>query len=64
VNPQLDDAHYRLGMAYERTGEPAKAKQELKLYDEIRKQQADAIESQRRKVKQFLVVVSGQQANP
>jgi tetratricopeptide (TPR) repeat protein len=64
VNPQLDDAHYRLGMAYERTGEPAKAKQELKLYDEIRKQQADAIESQRRKVKQFLVVVPGQQANP
>jgi hypothetical protein len=51
-------------MAYERTGEPAKAKQELKLYDEIRKQQADAIESQRRKVKQFLVVVPGQQANP
>jgi tetratricopeptide (TPR) repeat protein len=62
VNPQLSEAHYRLGVAYERTGESAKAKQEFQLHDEIEKQQAAAIEQQRREVKQFLVVLQGQPA--
>jgi tetratricopeptide (TPR) repeat protein len=60
VNPQLGEAHYRLGVAYDRIGEPAKAKQEFQLHDEIEKQQAAAIERQRREVKQFLVVLQGQ----
>jgi tetratricopeptide (TPR) repeat protein len=64
VNPQLDEAHYRLGVAYDRIGEPAKAKQEFQLHDEIKKLQAAAIEQQRRDVKQFLVVVPGQPAYP
>ena len=57
ANPQLSDAHYRLGVAYERTGEAAKAKQEFQLHDEIEKQQAAAVERQRREIKQFLVVL-------
>jgi tetratricopeptide (TPR) repeat protein len=64
VNPQLDEAHYRLGVAYDRIGEPAKARQEFQLHDEIKKLQAAAIEQQRRDVKQFLVVVPGQPAYP
>jgi tetratricopeptide (TPR) repeat protein len=60
VNPQLGEAHYRLGVAYDRIGEPVKAKQEFQLHDEIEKQQAAAIERQRREVKQFLVVLQGQ----
>jgi tetratricopeptide (TPR) repeat protein len=60
VNPQLGEAHYRLGVAYDRIGEPAKAKQEFQLHDEIEKQQAAAIERQRREVKQFSVVLPGQ----
>jgi tetratricopeptide (TPR) repeat protein len=64
ANPQLGEAHYRLGVAYDRRGEAAKAKQEFQLHDEIEKQQADAIESQRREVKQFLVVLQGQTAVP
>jgi tetratricopeptide (TPR) repeat protein len=60
VNPQLGEAHYRLGVAYDRIGEPAKAKQEFQLHDEIEKQQAAAIERQRREVKQFSVVLQGQ----
>jgi tetratricopeptide (TPR) repeat protein len=62
ANPQLDEAYYRLGVAYDRIGEPAKAKEEFRLHDEIQKQQAEIIERQRREVKQFLVVVSGQHA--
>jgi tetratricopeptide (TPR) repeat protein len=64
ANPLLGEAHYRLGVAYDRTGEPAKAKQEFQMHDEIEKQQAAAVEEQRREVKQFLVVLQGQPAHP
>ena len=60
VNPELADAHYRLGLAYDRVGELAKANQEFQLHDQIKKQQAAAVERQRREVKQFVVVLPGQ----
>ena len=58
ANPQLGEAHYRLGVAYDRSGDSAKAAAEFKKHDEIEKFQADAIEQQRREVKQFLVVLA------
>jgi tetratricopeptide (TPR) repeat protein len=64
ANPQLGEAHYRLGVAYDRIGESAQAKQEFKLHDEIEKRQADAIEEQRREIKQFQVVLDGQPPTP
>ena len=63
ANPNLGDAHYRLGVAYDRIGEHDKAKREFELHDEIKKQQAADIERQRREVKQFLVVLPGQSAS-
>jgi tetratricopeptide (TPR) repeat protein len=60
VDPQLGEAHYRLGVAYDRTGEPAKANTEFALHDEIERQQAAAVERQRREIKQFLIVLKGQ----
>jgi Flp pilus assembly protein TadD len=62
VNPQLAEAHYRLGVAYERLGKMDKAQQEFQLHDEIEKHEAAAVERDRREVKQF-VVVQGQPAN-
>jgi tetratricopeptide (TPR) repeat protein len=59
VNPQLGEAHYRLGIAYDRVGEKEKAQQQFQLHDQIEKEQAAAVEKQRREVKQFLVVVDG-----
>ena len=64
ADPQLGEAYYRLGVTYDRIGEADKAKQEFQLHDEIEKVQADAIERQRREVKQFLVVLQGQPASP
>jgi len=64
TNPQLGEAHYRLAVAYDRTGQHAKALQEFQRHDQIKKAEAEAIESQRREIKQFLVDVSGQQARP
>jgi tetratricopeptide (TPR) repeat protein len=63
-DPQLGEAHYRLGVAYDRMGLREKAAQEFKLHDEIEKQQAAAVERQRRDVKQFLVVLEGQPGYP
>jgi tetratricopeptide (TPR) repeat protein len=64
VDPQLGEAHYRLGVAYDRTGEPAKANKEFVLHDEIERQQAAAVERQRREIKQFLIVLKGQPNPP
>ena len=64
ANPQLGEAHYRLGVAYDRLGQSAKAKQEFQLHDEIEKQQAVAIDQQRREVKQFQVAPLGEPSGP
>jgi Flp pilus assembly protein TadD len=53
------EAHYRLGVAYDRLGEKDKAAEEFKIHDELEKQQATAVDRQRREVKQFLVLVGG-----
>jgi len=60
ANGQLGEAHYRLGVAYDRLGESEKAKQEFQIHTEIERQQAEAVERQRREVKQFQVVMQGQ----
>lgn len=58
VNPQMSDAHYRLGVAYDRTGQASKASQEFQLHDDLEKTQAAAVERQRREIQQFLFVQS------
>jgi tetratricopeptide (TPR) repeat protein len=60
--PQLGEAHYRLAVAYDRVGERAKAEEEFKLHDEIKSQQAEAVEKNRREVKQFLIVLPDEHA--
>jgi len=57
ADPELSDAHYRLGVAYERTGERDKAREQFQLHDEIASKQAAEIQRQREAVKQFLVVL-------
>ena len=56
ANPQLSEAHYRLGVSYDRLGERAKAQREFQLHDQLQKEQAAVVEQQRRDVKQFVVV--------
>jgi tetratricopeptide (TPR) repeat protein len=63
ANPESSEAHYRLGVAYDRIGDKEKAAQHFRLHDEIEKRQAAAVEKQRREVKQFLVVVGGKAAD-
>jgi tetratricopeptide (TPR) repeat protein len=60
ADPELSDAHYRLGVAYQRTGDQVRAREQFKLHDEIASRQAAEIQRQREAVKQFLVVLPNQ----
>ena len=64
VSPQLGEAHYRLGLAYRRLGEEANAKQEFQLYERGEQIETAAVESQRREVRQFLIVLKDQPVSP
>jgi tetratricopeptide (TPR) repeat protein len=60
VSPQLGEAHYRLGLAYRRIGEESKASQEFRVYEQMEKAETAAIESQRRELRQFLIILKDQ----
>jgi len=62
VDPKSSDAHYRLSLAYKRTGENEKAHQEYEAYQRLEKADADAIERQRRQLRQFVITLKGQPA--
>ena len=64
IAPRQGEAHYRLGMAYDRVGELEMAMKEFQLHDEIKKAEAAAVEQERREIKQFLVVGQGQPTYP
>jgi lipopolysaccharide biosynthesis regulator YciM len=56
ADPKLNEAHYRLGVAYQRAGDQGKATEQFQLHDTIAAEQAAEIQQQRKEVKQFLVV--------
>jgi len=62
VSPQLSEPHYRLGLAYRRAREEEKAEQEFLLYEQIEKAEIAAMESQRRELRQFLIILKDQPA--
>lgn len=57
ANPEGAEAHYRLGMAYRRTGEEAKAQAEFDLFKQLDKTEAERVDRQRRELGQFLFVL-------
>lgn len=64
VSPQLSEPHYRLGLAYRRVREEAKAEQEFRVYEEMEKAESAALESQRRELRQFMIILKDQPAPP
>ncbi|MGB9075358.1 MAG: tetratricopeptide repeat protein [Terracidiphilus sp.] len=62
ANPESTEAHYRLGVAYDRTGDRVKAKEQFALHDTIGKKQAAEVERQRKEIKQFVVSAPNKQA--
>ncbi len=54
ATPQLEQAHYRLAQAYRQAGKTAEAQAELRLYEQISKENADEIERHQHEVQQFV----------
>ncbi len=59
ADPMMPDAYYRLAKAYERTGQPEKAKAAFSMHDKVTREQAAATERQRKLLKQFLFAKPG-----
>ena len=64
ANPQASEAHYRLGVAYDRIGERSKAQREFALHDKIEKEKSAAVDRDRREIKQFVVEVPATRVPP
>lgn len=51
----LEEAHYRLAHAYLRTGDKAKAKEQLQLHDQYSRKTKEDSERQRRQIQEFVI---------
>jgi len=60
VSPELDEAHYRLAQAYERSGEKLKAQEQLELYQQISKRKEADVELERKEIREFVYTLGGQ----
>ncbi len=59
ADPGEAEAYYRLSVLYDRSGNTAAAQHEMQIHERLAKTQADAVEQQRREVKQFVVTLPG-----
>jgi tetratricopeptide (TPR) repeat protein len=57
VNPDLEEAHYRLSEAYRLSGDSVRAKQEMAAYNELSKESNEKIERERRETQRFVVAL-------
>jgi tetratricopeptide (TPR) repeat protein len=57
ANPQLEEPHYRLALAYRRVGEKEKAQHELQLYQDLSKKAAAEAERERLEIPQFVIAL-------
>jgi tetratricopeptide (TPR) repeat protein len=54
TTPPMEEAHYRLALAYRKTGEPAKAQHELELYQELSQESTQQLERERAETQHFV----------
>jgi tetratricopeptide (TPR) repeat protein len=64
IDPQLEEAHYRLAQAYRQIGQSDKAKEELRLYAQLSKESAQKQDRERHEIKQFVYTLRDQPATP
>ena len=62
IDPLFELAHYRLAQAYRRSGESAKAAEEMHLFEQISRKKADESERQRRAQQRFIYQLRDPQA--
>jgi tetratricopeptide (TPR) repeat protein len=54
ASPQLEESHYRLAMAYRKSGDTERAQQELDLYQQLSRKSAEEFEHERGEIQQFV----------
>jgi len=55
ADPGLEEAHYRLALAYGRTGDAEKAQEEMDLHNRLSKQSAAEADRQRGEIQEFVI---------
>lgn len=60
IQPDLEEAHYRLGQAYRATGRSEQAKSEIQTYQQLVQQSAQNREHERHEIKQFVYTLRDQ----
>jgi tetratricopeptide (TPR) repeat protein len=58
--PYPEEAHFRLAQVYRQTGEAAKAKQEIELYNKVSKEKTNLDERERHEIGQFVYTLRRQ----
>jgi hypothetical protein len=51
----MEEAHYRLGVAYGRTGDKLQSQKELDIHEKLAKKSAEELERERRDILNFVV---------
>ena len=59
----LEEAHYRLAQAYRESGQPDKAKAELRIYEQMSKESTEKTDQDRRELRQFLYTLRDRSAS-
>jgi tetratricopeptide (TPR) repeat protein len=62
ANSADNEAHYRLGLAYNKIGDEAKAQREFEEYKKLDKAEAATVERRRQELRQFVFVLKDQPA--
>ncbi len=59
IDPQSQEAHFRLSQAYRKLGDAENSKQELQTYKELSQKSAEQIDRERREIPQFVYTLRG-----
>ncbi len=62
ADPQIEEAHYRLGQAYRQVGQMDKAKDELRIYEQLATESAQRVDRERHEIRQFVYTLRDQPA--
>jgi tetratricopeptide (TPR) repeat protein len=60
IDPQMEEAHYRMAQAYRQLADGEKAKEELRLYEQLAKESAQKVDRERHEIRQFVYTLRDQ----
>jgi len=55
IDPELEEAHYRLGVAYARTGNKQQSQKELEIHERLARKSVEELDRERRDILNFVI---------